>query len=491
MSENKKRNQNYNYKKNNKPKEAGEYKHFKGNKYTVYGVAKNELDEEFILYKSSVDGKYWIREYNMFFEMVNKNGNEKTKRFEKIEDIDGFNYEEQISNLIKIITSNTIIIKNSENQDKNYVIAKINSKNKEIDILEINDDYSNYLTDFQICQKMGYTLMKVDNIIYLNNYNYGVEKNKFQITQIIDGENHINLENFVKKNINPCSLDLHISKNIFYKTRKNKIDLSSLSNMYSFEKLWKKIKIDEGKGLVLKPNESIITCTDEIIKIPNDCAGKIEIKSTYARLSLSVTASDFCNPGWEGHFPLQIKNNSSNKIIIYPQTKMLQILLIPIKSKIVNEYNGTYMYDDGTPKKFWIELKKSKNNLIEYELFEEIAERYYDDLKKQERFVSIFPKFFEKYKKKHDDKNSKKSMIKAYNEFTKSEKQKYENIDFIYKYGKFIVSIISSLITLIIEKDFKITIYVFLLCLALIGIIAYIIKKNLNSYCTTNKLKDR
>jgi len=82
-------------------------------------------------------------------------------------------------------------------------------------------------------------------------------------------------------------------------------------------------------------------------------------------------------------------------------------------------------------------------------------------------------------------------MIKAYNEFTKSEKQKYENIDFIYKYGKFIVSIISSLITLIIEKDFKITIYVFLLCLALIGIIAYIIKKNLNSYCTTNKLKDR
>ena len=105
---------------------------------------------------------------------------------------------------------------------------------------------------------------------------------------------------------------------------------------------------------MLKPGESVITCTNEIIKIPKDCAGKIVIKSTFARLSVSITASDFCNPGWEGKFPLQIKNEGSNKIVIYPETRMLQIMLMPLSSRVLEEYKGTYMNDDGTPINFWL-----------------------------------------------------------------------------------------------------------------------------------------
>jgi hypothetical protein len=122
--------------------------------------------------------------------------------------------------------------------------------------------------------------------------------------------------------------------------------------------LWKEIHpktINGFAGIVIRPGQTIVTHTLERIELPSDCAGKIEIKSTYARLALTVTSSDFCNPGWKGYFPLTITNNSNHKIILHPKEKMLQLTLIQTDGSITNEYsqNATYMNDDGTPYKFW------------------------------------------------------------------------------------------------------------------------------------------
>jgi len=65
----------------------GKYKHYKGNLYTVIGIAKHsETLEEVVVYEclyDNPDGKLWVRPLKMFVENVEVNG-ESVPRFQYI-----------------------------------------------------------------------------------------------------------------------------------------------------------------------------------------------------------------------------------------------------------------------------------------------------------------------------------------------------------------------------------------------------------------------
>ncbi len=65
--------------------EKGIYKHFKGNKYEVLGMAKHsETLEEMVVYKALYgEGGIWVRPVGMWEEEVEHEG-KIVKRFEKI-----------------------------------------------------------------------------------------------------------------------------------------------------------------------------------------------------------------------------------------------------------------------------------------------------------------------------------------------------------------------------------------------------------------------
>lgn len=64
---------------------SGTYKHYKGNLYQVYGVARHsETDEQLVVYVPLYgDGGYWVRPLEMFTEMVEVDG-QQVPRFEKV-----------------------------------------------------------------------------------------------------------------------------------------------------------------------------------------------------------------------------------------------------------------------------------------------------------------------------------------------------------------------------------------------------------------------
>lgn len=69
----------------------GKYRHFKGGKYEVLGIAHHsETQEEFVVYKALYDckpfgkGSLWIRPKKMFLEKVVVN-NKKVPRFKFLE----------------------------------------------------------------------------------------------------------------------------------------------------------------------------------------------------------------------------------------------------------------------------------------------------------------------------------------------------------------------------------------------------------------------
>ena len=65
---------------------TGRYRHYKGNEYTVIGVARHsETEEDLVVYRQDYgDCSLWVRPMQMFVETVNLNGDE-VPRFQCVE----------------------------------------------------------------------------------------------------------------------------------------------------------------------------------------------------------------------------------------------------------------------------------------------------------------------------------------------------------------------------------------------------------------------
>ena len=64
----------------------GKYRHFKGNNYTVIGIARHsESQEELVVYQQEYgDHSLWVRPLTMFMEIVEVDGRE-VPRFQFVE----------------------------------------------------------------------------------------------------------------------------------------------------------------------------------------------------------------------------------------------------------------------------------------------------------------------------------------------------------------------------------------------------------------------
>lgn len=167
---------------------------------------------------------------------------------------------------------------------------------------------------------------------------------------------------FKTEQIQPSSIDLRLSNKIWLQKKvwRGKIDVSK-NGVFDFiaSKYWKDITISEMAPLILKPNETVFGRTHEVITIPENYAGKIEANSSIARLSISITYSDYCNPKYRGHFPLQIHNTGKNAIIFYPYMGICQLMLVKLSNTVETAYDNPNrqsiyaVYDDGNPVKWW------------------------------------------------------------------------------------------------------------------------------------------
>jgi deoxycytidine triphosphate deaminase len=122
---------------------------------------------------------------------------------------------------------------------------------------------------------------------------------------------------------------------------------------------WKKRVLHEGEFITLRPGRLLLGRTYEEFSVPGDCAGKIEGRSSFARLGLNVHCTqDFANPGYRGHMPLQLYDSSPSPIRIFPYIPICQLILIRLSSTPTQLYGikqlqSKYMNDDGGPSYWW------------------------------------------------------------------------------------------------------------------------------------------
>lgn len=163
-----------------------------------------------------------------------------------------------------------------------------------------------------------------------------------------------------EEQIQPCSVDLRLGDVFWEPVHGKAIDLrkSRLLELAP-RRYWRKKVIKPGECITLKPGCVLLGRVYEVFRVPHDCAGKIEGRSSFARLGLSVHCTgDFLNPGYRGHMPLQLCNYGRNAIRIFPYIPICQLMLVCLHGKPSRIYGeaelqSKYVDDDGGPSYWW------------------------------------------------------------------------------------------------------------------------------------------
>lgn len=162
---------------------------------------------------------------------------------------------------------------------------------------------------------------------------------KYEITKYIT-ENHLKIEPFSWKYVHGIGIDLRVSNEIFRLRRNDLVlDTHSPHNLrhYYVEEI--------AKSFVINPDEHILACTMERIELPTDLAGLVHLRSTFARLGLSLSLG-LVSPGFEGQLTLEIMGGSF-PVRVYVGDAVFCILFLKLASE-TEPYKGRYQNQKGS-----------------------------------------------------------------------------------------------------------------------------------------------
>ena len=108
--------------------ECGEYLHFKGKPYIIYGTGVDTNNIEYVIYRHDYGAReFWIRQTNMFKETIERDG-AVMKRFACVREI---NAKESLDELIRVWHATSMPLYHSEALEA-YEIVSIDSENYNI-----------------------------------------------------------------------------------------------------------------------------------------------------------------------------------------------------------------------------------------------------------------------------------------------------------------------------------------------------------------------
>ena len=109
------------------------------------------------------------------------------------------------------------------------------------------------------------------------------------------------------------------------------------------------------QDIELKPMEFKLASTVEYVKMPKSHAGKVEGKSSLARLGLFIHAAGFIDPAFEGNITLELFNCSQKTIELTENMKICQMCVEEIDvipQKVYNECDNHYQGQTGPTESF-------------------------------------------------------------------------------------------------------------------------------------------
>jgi dCTP deaminase len=109
------------------------------------------------------------------------------------------------------------------------------------------------------------------------------------------------------------------------------------------------IEVEPDEPFIMQPGDFALASTMESLELPNDILGRLEGRSSIARLGITVhsTAAVF-EPGWIGTATMELSNLGRMAVALYPGMRICAFsfepvsspVLVPYRDKANNKYAG-------------------------------------------------------------------------------------------------------------------------------------------------------
>ena len=110
-------------------------------------------------------------------------------------------------------------------------------------------------------------------------------------------------------------------------------------NIYKF---YQETRRQVGETFFLHPNQTIMASSLEYVKLPNDLSAEIDMRSSYARLGLSMNTS--LEPGYCGCISIVLTNTSMNPIKLTIGARIFTMRLIRVGKRTPAYFSSERKY---------------------------------------------------------------------------------------------------------------------------------------------------
>ncbi|MCL7383697.1 MAG: dCTP deaminase [Thaumarchaeota archaeon] len=147
-------------------------------------------------------------------------------------------------------------------------------------------------------------------------------------------------EVFENNLIGPNSVDLRVNGRVVrLKNKKKVLDLENIGNINGY------FIQEDCKEFIVKPREHLLLSSIEYLKLPVDIMGFVSLKSTYARLGLSIPPT-IVNAGSEGELTIELIGGPF-PVKIRRGDRIVQIVFVKLSSPTQKPYSGRYQNQRG------------------------------------------------------------------------------------------------------------------------------------------------
>ncbi len=153
---------------------------------------------------------------------------------------------------------------------------------------------------------------------------------------------YIVIEPFDEEVVRENGVDLRIGDEVaVLLNNPTPIDPDDLSGC-DLSEYYKVVKIDD--SFVLQPYMKVLVSTMEYIRMPDDVAGFVELRSTFARLGLSVPPT-IVDAGFEGQLTLEV-HGGAFPVVLRRGMRFAHVVFMKLLSR-TEPYRGKYQGQRG------------------------------------------------------------------------------------------------------------------------------------------------
>lgn len=102
---------------------------------------------------------------------------------------------------------------------------------------------------------------------------------------------------------------------------------------------------EKKSDLLVNPNEKLLVCTIEQLRMPNNMIGIVGLRSSYSRLGLQMPLG-FIDPGFIGQLTLEISGGSF-PVLLYEGDRIFRVMFVMLNRASTKTYKGKYQNQEG------------------------------------------------------------------------------------------------------------------------------------------------